>query len=59
MLDAMRTEAGDSEPVQTHTCLAEVCDVAEELNMSRTPLNLLALLWAVARGEFGIVAVSL
>lgn len=58
MLDAMRTEAGDPEPVRAHACLAEICDVAEELDMSRTPLNLLALLWAVARGEFGLVVVS-
>jgi hypothetical protein len=56
MLDAMRTEAGESEPVRAHDCPAEVYDVADDLTLAPTPLNLLALAWAMARGEFAPAA---
>ena len=56
MLDAMRTEADEFEPVRHNDCLAEVCDVADELNLEHTALNLAALLWALARGEFAPAA---
>ena len=56
MLDAMRTEADEFEPVRHDDCFAEVCDVADDLTLALTPLNLLALVWAMARGEFAPAA---
>lgn len=52
MLDAMRTEAGESEPVRFPDCPVEVRDVADVLTLRPTPANLLALAWAMARDDF-------
>jgi len=56
MLDAMRTEADEFEPVRHDDCLAEVYEIADDLTLALTPLNLLALVWAMARGEFAPAA---
>lgn len=55
MLDALRT--GEDEVPPSRLTAEEVAEIARMLDMTPTPLNALALSWALGRGEFGPLVV--
>ena len=56
MLDALRT--GEDERATPRLSADYIEDVARELGLTRSPLDMLALSWALGRGDLGAVEVG-
>jgi hypothetical protein len=57
MLDVLRGSENEDVVPETHLSAEEVASVARFLDLAPNPENVLALSWALARGEFGYVVV--